>query len=455
MKKLADLQARQGEIDARQKTILAEATTATGGELTEAQRTEFDGLDTEYAKNEGDIATLVKDAERAARLNSRVPTKVTLPTQTGRTDAGTAPVIVKPDGFMEDPKRGFKDHAEFLTLVQRAGERGGYTEDNRLRSLTPPENPGRYGAAGSDEQSGASDAYGGYLMPVGFTPVLLSRSTEDDPTAGRTTKIPMTTASLPINARVDSNHSTSVSGGFVVYRREETQAVTGSRMAFEQVVLNAHSLMGLAYTTEECLARSPISFMALIEAGFRSEFPAKILREKLNGATGGYGGVIGASGTINQAARAGQGAATILFENLVDMRSRCWRYGGAIWLYNHDTLPQLMTCIQQVGTAGVPAWQPSMREDRPDMILGRPAFPSEFCKTLGTSGDIILGVWSEYLEATLQGIQSAESMHVRFENHERAFKFWTENDGRPWWRAPLTPAVSAVTLAPFVTLATR
>jgi len=51
--------------------------------------------------------------------------------------------------------------------------------------------------------------------------------------------------------------------------------------------------------------------------------------------------------------------------------------------------------------------------------------------------------------------QSAESVHVRFVNHERTFKFWLRNAGAPWWRSALTPNKSSVTLSPFVTLAAR
>jgi len=52
-------------------------------------------------------------------------------------------------------------------------------------------------------------------------------------------------------------------------------------------------------------------------------------------------------------------------------------------------------------------------------------------------------------------MSNAESVHVRFLNHERTFKFWMENDGRCWWRSAMTPKRSASTLSPFVTLATR
>ena len=52
-------------------------------------------------------------------------------------------------------------------------------------------------------------------------------------------------------------------------------------------------------------------------------------------------------------------------------------------------------------------------------------------------------------------IQSAESVHVRFENHERTFKLWTRNCGAPWWRSALTPNKGANSLSPIVLLAAR
>ena len=69
----------------------------------------------------------------------------------------------------------------------------------------------------------------------------------------------------------------------------------------------------------------------------------------------------------------------------------------------------------------------------------------------------MLVVWSQYLWGTLGSPvpRRAESIHVRFLNHERTFKFWQENDGQPWWRSVLTPKESTDTLSPVVVLAER
>ncbi len=108
-----------------------------------------------------------------------------------------------------------------------------------------------------------------------------------------------------------------------------------------------------------------------------------------------------------------------------------------------------------VGTGGALIYQQSVIEGRPDMLQGRPIFYSEYPATLGTQGDLILGNWSQYLDGLYQPMQSAESVHVRFVNHERTFKFWLRNAGAPWWRTALTPQQSSTKLSPFVLLDTR
>jgi len=70
----------------------------------------------------------------------------------------------------------------------------------------------------------------------------------------------MSATMVKVNARVDKNHSSSVSGGLTVTRRPETLDGTSSRMAFEQISLEAHELFGLAYASESILSDSPQSF---------------------------------------------------------------------------------------------------------------------------------------------------------------------------------------------------
>lgn len=434
----------------KMQAILDAATESTGGKLSAEQKTEYDALDKTYDELIDEKQELASAIERQEKLAARHAKSLQLSGVIGSAPGRITspdPLVLsnQREAFLEDPKRGFKDHREFLLLAMQTGTTG-RLEDPRLKSL----------AVGSDEASTVADPYGGFLLPSGFSPTLMSIGAEGDPTAGLTMSVPMTTQTIEIPARVDKNHTTSVSGGLRVYRRNETDTSASSRMEVEQIKLTATSLFGIAYATEELLARSPISFVALLQAGFSSEFAAKILKEKLFGTGAGeMMGVINSPCVVSQAKETGQAAATIVKENIDKMRSRCWGYSQAIWLYNHDTLPQLRSLVQSVGTGGAPVSYFSVDANGNSTLDGRPAYASEFCKTLGTAGDLILGNWSQYLEGTLTGQQSDESIHVRFVNHERTFKFWMENDGKPWWTAALTPNQSTTTLSPFVTLATR
>lgn len=376
----------------------------------------------------------------------------------------------------DDPRRGFSNPRDFLlAAIENAGLRDrSQVSDERLRSLAVVDKEDRTNgelsfilpaaftprglsaAAGSDEQGAYADRFGGFLVPTQVMPGLLTVPFEGDPTVGRTQPLPMAAPIVKLNARVDKDHSSSVSGGFIVTRRPETVAKDASRAEFEQVEMKATGLWGLAFATEEILTDSPISFASIIASGFADQFPATVLNEKIRGGGGNeFLGMLNSPALISIAKETNQAADTIVAMNIINMAAQSWGYGNAIWLANHDTRPQLAVLSISIGTAGVLLYQPSQRDGFPDMLWGRPVFYTEYCSTLGDKGDLILANMSQYLEGTYQPLQSAESVHVRFLNHERTFKFWVRNAGAPWWRSPLTPAKSTKKLSPFVTLDAR
>lgn len=377
----------------------------------------------------------------------------------------------------DDPRRGFKSHREFLMAAMENAAVGRDSVDERLQPLAVADKEDRQAggnlafmlpeaftprslraAAGSDEQGTYADPYGGFAVQSSLASGVLSTGHDLDPTAGRTTAVPMTTPIVEFLARTDKDHTTSVSGGFTVSRKMETAAAAASRGQMEMVTLKASSLFGLAYATEEILTDSPISFAAIIAAGFAAEFPANNLKEKIRGNGGNeFLGALNSPAKIEVAKETSQTAATINATNLIKMEARLW--GDGIWIANQGAKPQLrQAAIVVEGSVGgglINVYSPSLREGMPDMLLGKPIFYSEFASALGSVGDIMLVNWSQYLEALYQPLQSAESVHVRFVEHERAYKFWLRNAGAPWWRAALTPHKGADSLSPIVTLAVR
>lgn len=403
---------------------------------------EFDALE---AKVKDLDAAISKEEDRLKRVEAYTGGDYEVD---AKADPADTPKISKvEDQWQKDPALGYSRPGVFLEEVMNAEMRGSISP--QLKFLA---------AAGSDEHSTLSNTYGGFLIPEAFRPEVLSVSVEADPTASRVTQLPMASDVVNIPARTDKNHTTSVSGGLTVGRTTETQAPDNSRMALENVKLEATALMGLSYASEQLLERSAVSFIALLESGFSDEFSSKMFDEKINGTGAGSPvGVLNAAATISVAKEGGQTADTITGQNLIDMRHRAWRYGNSIWLANHDVYPSLVTAHVTMTNDDIPVFVPGNGIDVPDTILGRPVYFTEYANTLGDKGDIMLCDWSQYLWGTLGGgsIQSAESMHVRFVNHERTFKFYTYNTGSPWWKSALTPKNSSTTLSPFVTLAAR
>jgi HK97 family phage major capsid protein len=133
-------------------------------------------------------------------------------------------------------------------------------------------------------------------------------------------------------------------------------------------------------------------------------------------------------------------------------------YQNAVWYVNQNTLPQLYTMSIAVGTGGQLVFTPpgGLSAAPYGTLLGRPVVPIEQCAALGTVGDIILADLSKgYILAEKGGIQSAMSIHVRFEYAESVFRFILRMDGQPVRASALTPYKGSETLSHFVALATR
>jgi len=441
----------------KDRAAIGMAAVAENRKLTDDERAKFvaagpaiEALQSELAEN----AELLAAAEAANEAERRMrPDGPDPDADASRLAAARAGLVVGQDRTELDTKRGYKDHKELLADVMAAGMYGRVSA--KLKPLQATQ--------GSDEQGVYSDPAGGFLVPSGVAPGLLQTDAEKDWIAALVTNIsPMTAPTVSFNARVDKDHTTSVSGGFTVTRRPETVDGTASRTAFEQVVLTANEEFGLAFATERILNDSPQSFVAIIAAGFSDEFANNAIKERLRGS--GVGERLGVLHALNTALvtvtkESQQAADTIVKENIDKMASRAWRYQNSVWIANHDTRPQLRSLVQAIGTGGTAVSYfeggGTTSGGSVERLDGRPIYFTEHASKLGDVGDLSLIDWSQYLEGEYQQLQTAESIHVRFASAERAFRFYKRNDGRPWWRTFLTPAQSAQTLSPFVVLGAR
>lgn len=354
----------------------------------------------------------------------------------------SAPVVThQKELFIEDPKKGFKNEQEFFSSVIKTTRTG--ANDKRLSFLA---------VQGQDEQHTLSDSLGGYLVPEAFDPRLLEIAPEGNPLEGKTMNIPMQAPVVKIPARVDKDHTTSVAGGIVVGRSQETQDIKTSQMKFEQIVLSVNELSGATFTTNELLNDSPLTISAILSKGFAEAFADAKFEEMLRG-----NGVGQPEGIFNSDAFIGVDRDTsneIKIDDVLNIRSRVYGYGDSstCWLANHATLVQLAKLGGTTGSAFSLVYMPSSQVDVPDMLLGKPLYYSETLNNLGQDNDLVCVNASQYLTGTYQPLQSAESTHVRFLSNENVFKMWERNDGRSWWTSPLKTKRGAPTLSPFVGL---
>jgi len=237
---------------------------------------------------------------------------------------------------------------------------------------------------------------------------------------------------------------------------DEAVEIVASRPKFAARELTTKKLAGLCYVTDELLQDSPALGIALerliaLEAGFRIEDSI------INGTGAGRPlGILNANALITVAAESGQAGSTVQAANIINMWSRLWvgAKPNAVWLVNTDIFPQLLGMTWSAGTATVPlfAWS----ADGVPLLLGRPVVETEHSAVLGTVGDIILCDLGEImLGERTGGLRTDLSLHVRFANHENAFRFIWRTDAQPKWSSATTPKNGSSTVSPYIALATR
>lgn len=269
----------------------------------------------------------------------------------------------------------------------------------------------------------------------------------------------------PVNSIVynmidESSRATGSRFGAVQgYWVDEGTTIPGSRPKTWKLALTLSKVAALGYATDELLADT-VEFGRTMLDAFSEELRFLVENSIIRGTgVGSPTGVIAHAATVSVAKETGQGALTVVKENIDKMWARFYAPARAngVWFINQDIEPQLEDLQMVIGTGGVPVYMaPGGITETPFARLkGRPVLPIEYCSTLGTVGDIILMAPSEYRFIDKGGPLQANSMHVAFATDEEAFRVTYRADGKPKWRTTLTPFQGTATLSPFVTLATR
>jgi len=372
------------------------------------------------------------------------------------------PEPMKPEGRMipgaseeerllSAPMGGFKSGGHFLRDVMRADTNNGMSEELRKWNLAVR-------TAGNMEEG--DGAQGGYLVPVEYSKTLIQKSLETSIVRPRASIQPMASNRITFSADVDKDHSSNYFGGITLYRPGEGGQTTKKNPTYEQIALTLNKVTGLCYVSDELMEDSVIAVEAEVNRKFGQAIAFVEDDDYLNGT--GAKMPLGAISSNNPAivtvtAVSGQGAATIIADNIIDMFARMYPAGAgnAIWIANIETFPQLAKLTLAVGTGGIPVWMPAggVSGSPFNTLMGRPVIFTEKCQALGTAGDIAFVDFSQYkIGQKTNGIQTASSIHIRFDYGETAFRFAMRYDGTPTWTSALTPKRGSATLSPFVVL---
>ena len=257
----------------------------------------------------------------------------------------------------------------------------------------------------------------------------------------------------------DSRVNGSRNGGVLGYWVSESAAITASTAKFRKRRVDLEKAGVLVYATDELL-EDATALDGFISNMVPSELAFQIDEAIVRGTGAGKPlGVLNSDAIISVAKETGQAADTVVYENVLKMRTRmpASSRGNAVWYINQDIEPELQTMALVVGTGGVPVYMPaSGAAGSPyDTLFGRPVIPIEHCSTLGDLGDILFMDMSRYRLVNKGAVKKAVSIHVKFAEGEQAFRFTLRVGGAPIDAKPLTPFKGSSTTSPFVTLAAR
>ena len=337
----------------------------------------------------------------------------------------------------------FSSLGEQLMAVKTATLTSGRVMDARLKAPT-----------GLSE---GIPADGGFLVQTDFASMLLEKTFASSDLLSRVFKMPISanSNSIKIPAVSDASRADgSRFGGIRAYWMNEAGSKTASAPTFKQVALELKKLVGYTTCTDELLEDAPALESWIMQA-FAKEFDFKLADAIINGDGAGKPlGILNSPCLVTVTAETGQGASTIVAENVIKMWAS--RFGtNYVWLINQNIEPQLYTMALAVGSGGIPVYMPAggLSGAPYGTLFGKPVIPCEQCASLGTAGDIILADLSQYVMISKGNMQSASSIHVNFQTDQTAFRFVYRCDGQPMWDTYLTPYKGSTSYqSPFVVL---
>lgn len=437
------------ELYAKREAIATEIDTLlTKDTLSTDEETRYEAL---VAEDE----TLLKKIERVKAQESRKATMNVSQTPPVKPDPTAAP-DPKIEITLDAADRSFTSLREEVGAICEAILKHGKVDARLTRLAYADDWTKRAAGTGSIEGTGA---YGGFLLDNEVAAGLIQRMYENNQVLSRCSRRTLTTNAASIDLRAideSSRADGSRFGGVRAYWKAELAEMTSSRPKFNLVTFTPEKLTAMYYASDEILEDVPFLTQE-IDSMFRQEIAFKLQDGIINGDGSGKPlGVVSAGCTSTVTATSGQGASTFIYDNVTDMLTNLWEAvpGSAVWFVNQSVFPQLYEMSLAVGTGGQPILLPpgGASASPYNQLMGRPVVPIEQCQALGTAGDVILADMSQYYVVDKGGVNTASSIHLKFDFNQTAFRWTYRVDGRPIWKSVLTSYKGSLSLSPFVML---
>jgi len=330
---------------------------------------------------------------------------------------------------------------EFIKAVA-LDAKGRYT-DPRLKFAT------------KDMAEGAM-ATGGALVPAEYLQDLLYYEGQGTIVRPRARVIPMAGRSLSMPAIDHAVHAAAGKsdfyGGVLTYWIEEAGQKTIEDITFDKIELVLHKVCGYSRVSDELMEDSNPTIAAVISMMFGDAIAWKEDYAYLQG--NGVGqplGVVGAGGTFTQVRVA---AGNFGYVDAVNMLTHFLPVKGGVWVMSQSVLPELYTMVDPGNNY---IWHPHFggagaAEGAPGTLLGYPVIFTEKLPVLGTTGDVLLCDFSQYLIGDGSNTTLESSIHELFRYDQTSFRLVKRVDGQEWCKAPVTLADGATQVSPFVEL---
>lgn len=376
------------------------------------------------------------------------------PSETGRSRKMLGVRYV--DGYK--PRSTFKSFGEFLQSGFRAKFQGGddYMEWCRRHAKTFD-----FGNAKAIQGlTTTTGAEGGFLVLPEFAKDIMDRVYDND-LLSRTDSYTLTSGNRMEFPKADetSRAHGSRAGGIRGYWVGEGDTITASEPKFQTVDCKLRKVAVIVYLTEELLNDNAYALEQWVTRKVSEELNFLVGDAIINGNGGPQPlGILNSNCLVTVAKEAGQTATTIVAANVLKMYGRrlsTSRPSDLVWLINQDCEQSLFQMT--LGANNWVVYQPpgGLSASPYATLMGRPVIATEFNKTLGTAGDIILADMKQYVTCTKGDIQQAVSTHVEFLTDQTALRFTMRIGGLPYDDTPLTPYQGSNTQSAFVVVAAR